>query len=240
VARQHLKIEHGRHNSCKDKPDPVLSFADCLAAYYGVSMIKSICLIVFSGFAPWMVGALRADEVVLQNGDMLNGEVLSLSTNSLVLQDDNLGTVTLPRAKITTVVFGKVKPAAPWTPSANNIVVAHPYSMPETNSVSGLQAELRGIRDQTNLIQEVQAQILGASASPEAVAKFNELLDGLSTGKIDMNEIRAEAQSAAQQLESFTNEMGPDASGEAESYLAILNSFLRETAPGSGSTNLTQ
>ena len=164
-----------------------------------------------------------------------------MTTNSLILQDDNLGAVTLPRAKITTIVFGKVKPPAPWaTSSANDILVAHPYSAPETNSISDLQAELRGIRDQTNLIQQVQAQILGSSASPEAVNKFNELLDGLSTGKIDMNELRAEAQSAAQQLESFTNEMGPDASGEAEGYLTILNSFLKETAPGTGSTNLTQ
>jgi hypothetical protein len=177
----------------------------------------------------------------MQNGDILNGEVLAMSTNSLVLEDDNLGTVTLTRTKISTIVFGKVKPPAPWTPtSPNNIVVTHPYNATETNSVSDLQAELRGIRDQTNLIQQVQAQILGSSASPEAVNKFNELLDGLSTGKIDMNELRAEAQSAAEQLESFTNEMGPDTSGEAESYLSILNSFLLETAPGIASTNLTQ
>ena len=183
----------------------------------------------------------RADEVVMQNGDMLNGEVLSMSTNSLVLQDDNLGTLTLPRAKITSVAFGKVNPPAPWVAApANNIVVAHPYNQPETNAVSDLEAALRGIRGQTNLIQQVQAQVLGSSASPEAVNKFNELLDGLSTGKIDMNELRAQAQAAADQLESFTNEMGPDASGEAESYLAILNSFLRETSQGSGSTNLTQ
>lgn len=188
-----------------------------------------------------MAEVSRADEVVMQNGDILNGEVLSMSTNSLVLQDDNLGMVTLARTKITTIVFGKVKAATPWvTTSPNNVVVMHPYSAPGTNSVSDLEAELRGIREQTNLIQQVQAQILGSSASPEAVNKFNEMLDGLSTGKIDMKELRAEAQSAAEQLESFTNEMGPDASGEADSYLSILNSFLQETATGTGSTNLTQ
>jgi hypothetical protein len=204
-------------------------------------MIKSIYLIIFVCFGLWIVVASRADEVVMLNGDILNGEVLAMSTNSLTLQDDNLGTVTLPRGKITTVVFGKVKPAAPWVAtSPKNVVVMRPYNAPQTNSISDLEAELRGIRDQTNLIQQVQAQILGSSASPEAVNKFNELLDGLSTGTIDMNELRAEAQSAAEQLESFTNEMGPDASGEAESYLSILNSFLQETATGIGSTNLTQ
>ena len=219
----------------------LLAFADYNSAYYRMSMKKSFHLILFCCFALWMVPVLRADELVMQNGDMLNGEVLAMNTNSLVLKDDNLGTVTLPRAKITSIIFGKVKPVAPWVPaSANNIVIADPYSIPETNSASNLQAELRGIRNQTNLIQEVQAQILGSSANPEAVNKFNQLLDGLSTGKIDMNELRAEAQSAAEQLESFTNEMGPDGSGEAESYLSILNNFLRETAPGNGSKNLTQ
>jgi hypothetical protein len=222
-------------------PTFFLAFADSHAAYYCVPMIKSTYLIIFGCLALGMVMISRADEVVMQNGDMLNGEVLAMSTNSLVLRDDNLGTITLPRAKITTIVFGKVKPAAPWTLApANNIAAMPSYNAPETNSVSDLQAELRGIRNQTNLIQEVQGQILGSSASPEAVNKFNELLDGLSTGKIDMNELRAEAQSAAQQLESFTNEMGPDTSGEAQSYLAILNSFLRETAPGTGATNLIQ
>jgi hypothetical protein len=240
-----FKNEHGQQSRARTKPGRrafIWAFADGPATYYGVPMRKSICHIIFSLLICLMAGMAmtsRADEVVLQNGDMLNGQVLSMNTNSLVLQDDNLGTVTLSRAKITSVIFGKVKPSVPWVPApANNVVVMHPYNAPETNSVSVLAAEFRGIRAQTNLIQEVQAQILGSSASPAAVNKFNELLDGLSTGKIDMNELRAEAQSAAEQLQSFTNEMGPDASGEAEGYLAILNSFLRETA--NGSTNLTQ
>lgn len=236
----HFEIEHGRQSQARTKLTVSLAFADAVVTYYLVVMIKSIYLTIFSCLALWIVVASQADEVVMRNGDMLNGEVLAMNTNSLVLQDDNLGTVTLPRAKITSVIFGKVKPAAPWVAApANNIVVTRPYNTAGTNSVSDLAAELRGIRDQTNLIQEVQAQILGSSASPEAVNKFNELLDGLSTGKIDMNELRAEAQSAADQLKSFTNEMGPDASEEAEGYLAILNNFLQETA-SSGSTNLTQ
>jgi hypothetical protein len=203
-------------------------------------MKKSLSLLLFGFLALWMSPESRADEVVMQNGDILNGIVLGMSTNDLTLKDDNLGTITLSRAKITSVVFGKVQPPTPWVSTPPNDIVIHAYRTPETNSISDLQTELRGLRDQTNLIQEVQAQILGSSASPEAVNKFNELLDGLSTGKIDINELRAEAQSAAQQLESFTNQMGADDSGEAESYLAILNSFLKETASTGGSTNLTQ
>jgi len=97
----------------------------------------------------------------------------------------------------------------------------------------------RGIGDQSNLVQQVEAQVLGSSASPAAVNKFNELLDGLSTGKIDMSELRAEAQSAADQLQEYKKEMGPDAGEEVNSYITVLNHFLNETAADGTSTNST-
>jgi hypothetical protein len=189
-------------------------------------MISTLCLGPLS----------KADQIVMQNGDILNGLVLTMSTNSVVLQDASLGIITLPRAKVSNIAFGAAAAQSTAASPANLVIIGHPGTV-QTNSVSGLAAELRGIRSQTNLIEEVQAQILGASASPAAVDKFNELLDGLSTGKIDMNELRAEAQSATEQLQSFTNEMGPDSSEEAEGYLSILNSFLQESAPGNVSTN---
>ena len=91
-------------------------------------------------------------------------------------------------------------------------------------------------RDQTNLIQQVQSQFLG-SASPDAINKFNELLNGLSTGNIDLNGLRAEAQSAADQLRSLKQDSGPDSSGAMDSYLAILDSFLQEVAAVNVPTN---
>jgi hypothetical protein len=218
----------------------LLIFADSPDAYYYVTMIKSVFLMILSCFVLGIIPALRADQVVMQNGDLLNGTVLAMSTNTLMLQNANLGAVTLPRTKISSVTFGAgAATALSRVASPTNILVIDRLNAEETNSVSNseLAAEMREIRDQTNLIQQVQAQILGSSASPEAVNKFNELLDGLSTGKIDMNELRAEAQSAADQLDSFTNEMEPDSSEEAAGYLSILNNFLEETAPGNISTN---
>ena len=68
-------------------------------------MKKAIGLITcFS--ALWVVATLRADQIVMQNGDTLYGKVLAMTTNTLVLQDENLGTVTLPRAKVSALVFG--------------------------------------------------------------------------------------------------------------------------------------
>lgn len=199
--------------------------------------MKTIRLMTFlAAFTWWSVELLRADQVVMQNGDTLNGKVLSVTTNALVLQNDNLGNVTLPRSKVTNIIFGTgTATGSSPVASTTNSQIRQPVTSP-TNSVSDLSAALRGIGDQTNLIQQVQSQILG-TASPEATDKFNELLDGLSTGKIDLNDLRQQVQSAADQLRSLKKDLGPDASGEADSYLAILDNFLQETAPMNVTTN---
>ena len=172
---------------------------------------------------------LRADQVVMQNGDTLNGTVLSVSTNALILQNENLGKVSLPRAKVANIVFG----------SGMAKVVSLPVPVPaapRTSSAPDLTSALHRIREQTNLIQQVQSQVLG-SAGPGAIGKFNDLLDGLSTGKVDMNDLRAQALAAAEQLQSLKKDLGPGDSAEADSYLAILNDFLQETAPTSITAN---
>lgn len=208
-------------------------------AYYCVSMITSIGRISFlAAVISWTALVSRADQIIMQNGDILNGKVLTMTTNALVLQNDNLGTVKLPRAKVSNITFGAVmvKVSAPVAPAVGGVATPQPAG-PETNSMSDLQSMLRGIHDESNLVQQIEAQVLGSSASPEAVNKFNELLDGLSTGKIDMNELRAEAQSAANQLQDYKKEMGPDAGEEVDSYLAVLNNFLQETAQRDTATN---
>lgn len=170
---------------------------------------------------------LRADQITMQNGDVLNGSVLGVSTNAILLKNENLGLVSLSRAKVTAIRFGPVN----GSPAA---------AAPNSSQPADLTSALRGIRDQTNLIQQVQSQILGASASPEANAKFDELLDGLSTGKLDINDLRQQAGAAADQIKELKKELGPDDSGELDSYLAILNSFLEESSPSaSTSTNQT-
>jgi hypothetical protein len=174
---------------------------------------------------------LQADQVVMQNGDTLNGTVLSVSTNVLVLQNENLGKVTLPRSKVANIVFGSGMAKTAGLP------VPVPAAS-RTGSAPDLTSALRGLRDQTNLIQQVQSQVLG-SAGPGAIGKFNDLLDGLSTGKIDMNDLRAQAQATAEQLQSLKKDLGPGDSAEADSYLAILNDFLQETAPTNIAANST-
>jgi hypothetical protein len=53
---------------------------------------------------------------------------------------------------------------------------------------------------------------------------------------MDMNGLRAEAQSAADQLRSFKKEMGSNTTGELDDYLKILDQFLKDTEPANAGT----
>ncbi|HTY88012.1 MAG TPA: hypothetical protein VMB80_11145 [Candidatus Acidoferrum sp.] len=193
-------------------------------------------LMIFVPLAIGPINGLRADQVVMQNGDKYVGTVLSLTTNLLVLQNENLGNITLPRSKINAIVLGTGAAANHPLPAGGSNVNPRPAASPASNAVADLPAALRSLRSQTNLIQQVQSHIIG-SAGPEATDKFNELLDGLSTGKITLDDLRAQAQSVTDQLRELKRDLGPEVSGELESYLAVLDNFLKDTAPPRAATN---
>lgn len=210
---------------------------------YGLIVKTSISFITFlAAFFSLGVAAssASADQITLRNGDVLNGKVQAMTTNTLVLQDDSLGILTLPRVKVANITFGTmaatvtapgvVPPLA--TPMPNAVKITPQAS---TDSDSSLAAMAREIRAHSNLVQEVTAQVLGSSASPAAASKIDELLDGLSTGQIDMNGLRSQVQSAADQLQDYKKQMGSDAGEEVDAYLSILNAFLRETATNAAS-----
>ena len=164
----------------------------------------------------------------MQNGDHYYGKVMSMTTNSLLLQSEVLGNINLPRAKVKLVTFGISAP----TNSAHTVTATTTTSrLPvpaNANKASDLSATLRDLKSDTNLIQKVQSDYLSA-ATPEANQKFGETLNGLATGKLNINDLRAEAKSAADQLRAFKRELGEDAGGELDGYLEILDRFLRET-----------
>jgi len=172
--------------------------------------------------------SVRADEVVMQNGDHYYGRVMSVTTNSLLLQSEMLGIVNLPRAKVRLVTFGVNAPtnsarSAPLTTTSSRLSV--PVN---TNKTSDVSAALRSLKADTNLVRQIQADYL-SGATLEANQKFNQTLNGLASGKLTINDLRAEAKSAADQLRAFKRELGEDAGGELDSYLEILDRFLRET-----------
>jgi len=165
-----------------------------------------------------------ADQVVMQNGERFFGAVVSLDADTLVLQNQFLGTVRLPRTRLAAVTFGTVDPARVL--GAPLLTNGAPRSSrnPATNAPSAM---LRQLSSQTNLVQQVQSQFL-SDASPEAQAKFNELLGGLVSGRLNVDDIRTQAKSAAQQLRALRKDLGDDNGALLDSYLAILDRFVSE------------
>jgi hypothetical protein len=167
--------------------------------------------------------AVFADQVEMKNGDRYNGRVLSLTPDSVVLQNDVLGKITLPRAKISLLSVGGPAVAPPSNSS--------PSSVNSNNAASNniqIAAALRQLGADTNLIAQVRGQFL-AGAGPAANQKFDDTMQGLMSGKIDMAGLRAQAKSAADQLRAYQRQLGPDAGDSFNSYLAILDNFLQET-----------
>ena len=183
---------------------------------------------------------LRADQVEMQNGDRYLGKVVSLDTNTLVLRSDVLGTVRLPRGKVALITLGSGATTSFVRAMTATNGLLDASSVRLTNGITDLSASLRQLGANTNFIQQVQAQFLGA-AGLEANAKFNELAGGLMSGKLTVNDIRVEAKSAADQLKELKRDLGEDAGWTLDGYLTILENFLRETAPPSGSaTNVSR
>ena len=177
----------------------------------------------------------------MQNGDRYSGKVVSLSADTLVLQSDVAGTLRLPRSGVAQLTLGT---NAPTTLAAVPVVTNRPPPASagvQTNlAPSEMPGALRQLGLHTNLIQRVQTQFL-SDAGPEANAKFNELLNGLMSGRLTVNDLRAEAQSAANQMRDARKELGDDAGVMIDGYLAILDHFLKETAPPpDSSTNLNR
>jgi hypothetical protein len=192
--------------------------------------------LVSAGLLLFAAGRLRADQVEMQNGDLYAGQVVSLSTNIVVLQSDVLGTLRLPRAKVAAITLETAPAAGSPAVAPLTNAQARAHSAAHTNPPANLSPTLRKLGSNTNLIQQVQKQFL-SDAGPEANTKFNELLGGLMSGKLSVDDIRAQAQSAADQLRALKREGGEEAGFAADAYLGILDHFLKETAPSGSASN---
>jgi len=207
------RLSHGR--------DPRLS----------ISGIASVLLL-------WLATAeLRADQVEMQNGDRYLGKVLSLTTDKLVIQSDVLGKLSLPRDKVALITLGAVTKTNAVQASAASAAAPAPLSSPPvaaTGSSPDLSIALRSLGSNTNIMEQVRGQVL-AGAGADANKKFDELLSGLASGKLDLEGIRSEARSAASQLRALKKDLGPDANEPLDAYLDILENFLKEASPPAGS-----
>jgi hypothetical protein len=188
-----------------------------------------IHLAIWTAFLLGLTAAtLRADQVQMQNGDRYAGKILSMSSNSVVLESDVLGKVTLPRNKVADVSVGAAISANSAAGASN--VVAAGAKPPKASRTGTNSPSVSGLTANSSSIEQIRQQML-AGADPAASQKYNELVDGLVSGKVSVNDIRNQAMLAIGQIKELKQESGPQADASLDSYLEILENFVKETEP---------
>ena len=155
----------------------------------------------------------RADVIECDNGDRYHGKVLSMDDKQVTLQNEITGRLQIPRARIVTLSF-RERTAAPA-----------PARIVATNSPP---IRPGAIQMDQSAIQKVQNEML-AGATPEANQMFNEMVQALMSGQMDVSEVRNKAQTTLQELRSLQKELGDDETAALlNSYGAILENFLKQ------------
>lgn len=163
-------------------------------------------------------GAARADLLTIINGDRYHGAIELVNDKEVHLKSEILGLIKIPRAKVSAIQFGDVK-AAETKPAA------------ATTTTSGKELVF-----DPKAIEKVQQEFLG-TATPEANDMFAEMLQGLSSGKINVEDIRTQARETLQQLKELQSELGEEADNPLLStYSAILERFVRAGGTNAPST----
>ncbi len=194
--------------------------------------MKAMLKVFFSVTMILTATHLWADQVELQNGDRLSGKVLSVTASTVILETDMLGRVSVPRKNISVLTMGNsVNPAKSVASGTTSVMPANPaFNLPaiilaDTNTNSS--TSLFGTGSEQNIIRQIREQMLGDN--PAAAAKFDELASSFMSGKLNLDDIRRQAKSAADQLRELKRE-NPEAADSLNGYLQVLESFLNEPA----------
>jgi hypothetical protein len=188
---------------------------------------KAVLLAGYCAFGASITFSAYADQVNMQNGELYIGKVVTLSNETVIVQSDVLGTLKVPRSKIASITFGTNAVPAPAVASVQ------PTKPVSTNSSPDLTTAIQQLRADPSAMRKIEQQFL-AGADPQAKEVFNQMMGGLMNGTLDLGDIRRQAKSAADQLRSAKKELGDDAGFAVDGYLAILDSFLNETANTTG------
>jgi hypothetical protein len=175
---------------------------------------------------------LRADVLEMQNGDRYSGKVVSVSPDTVELNSEVLGKITVPRNQVVSLSLGTNAGAPkatgnPAQPIATNLPAAT-ASAAGVNTNVDLSAAFRQLGANTNFVGQIRQQML--AGNPEAARKYDEMVSGLLSGQLNVNDVRQQAQAAAAQLRALKRELGPEADDSLDGYLQVLDSFIAETA----------
>lgn len=163
----------------------------------------------------FFIPLVTADVVECDNGDRYHGKVLSMDEKQVTLQNEIAGTLKIPRQRIVSLSF-------------RDKAVAQPAAVPRVPATNSAVARPGAVQFDAAAVQKVQNEML-AGATPEAQQMFNEMVQGMASGKLNVADIQRQAQNTLKELRSMQSELGNDETTELlNSYAAILESFVRQ------------
>jgi hypothetical protein len=162
---------------------------------------------------------LKGDLLEMTNGDRYVGDLISVTHSNVSFQSEIQGRLDLPRSSVARIAFGE--------PAAQKPAVS-PNVEPSTLTTNGLVKPPPKLDLDSKSLSEVPQDLL-SNASPEARRRFTETVKGLMTGKLSIDDIRAQARNSAKEIKAAREELGEDAGGLLDGYLHILEHFLQET-----------
>jgi len=208
--------------------------------------MKIQCLSLLSGVVCFFAGTcwLQADQLEMQNGDRYFGKVLAVSSDTVTMDSEILGKIKVPRKLVASLLFGTnsavpvaadigTRVPAPANSPAMATTVP-PANVANTNVNLAAAFQKLGV-NHTNFVGQIRDQML--AGSPEAGAKYDEMVNGLMSGSMNLNDLRSQAKASADQLRELKRELGPDADESLDAYLEVLDNFIKETDNGSAGIN---
>lgn len=191
--------------------------------------------------AALLVFSAKADLIELTNGDHYRGTVIGMTQTTLEFQSEIQGRVKLPREKVARITF-REPVGQPTTMAPSQSVPGTPAGpgtptqpAAQTSQVDEVMKQMREQGIDPRIVKQVQEQIFG-KASPEAAQKFNDTMEGLMSGRVSVQDIRAQALDSIKQIKAARAELGDEAGGMLDGYLAVLEKFVQETGPGGSAT----
>ncbi len=213
----------------------------------------ALALIVFASES-----SLRADSIELINGDLLHGKVVSLDDRELRLVSDIHGAVIIDREKVAAIGLGDRRLAPPVAGAAvapgevqaivrrgAEVNVNGRPTVTATVPVAPIAAQdvLRQLRAQglsAENVAELQ-KALPMLKEPGAKRYFDDTVNDLVEGKIDVETVRKDAIRARNEYRKTAKSLGPDGEKTLNQalggYLQILDRFIEDTDPKSAGNN---
>jgi hypothetical protein len=191
------------------------------------------------------VARARADMLELTNGDHYSGTIVAMDATNIQFRSEIQGLLTIPRTKIAAISLrSPANVAAPGAGASDpagvtSAVISQlssppqmPLPRPAARTGPGPDAVISQLKQQgpdAGMMNQIQQQVFGQS-SPEATEMFNNMIAGLASGTITVDNIRAQARDAIGQIEEAKKDLGGDSDTGSllDGYAAILQRFVDE------------